>query len=237
MDELANSVLATLKKSSASAEAKVTAINSLKSTIKHQRIPENAQAITLECLRLAITSQASSSLVAAGLSSLGHLVKRLTLQDQTAALFSQRVNLLHILLERLGDQKETQRAATTQLFCDLWPVKPIEVEKVIREGAIEGSNVRAKIAGMQWVTKVGSTLGEFLVTSNPSGRCMRSRVYSSEVSFRQWSSVWRMRTVWFARAQSSTLSSSSGTVPYEIWSDTSLANVRAGVPGIAPKQI
>lgn len=154
MEELAASTLATLKKSSSSAEAKINAVNNLKSSIKHQRIPENAQATALECLRLSITSQVSSSLVTTGFSGLGHLVKRLNLQEQTSVLFSQRTNLLGILSEKLGDAKEPHRIASSQLFCDLWSCKTVEVERIIREVAIQGSNVRAKIAGIQWVKKV-----------------------------------------------------------------------------------
>lgn len=154
MDEVANSTLATLKKTSASAEAKIAAVIALKSSIKHQRVPETAQATTLECLRLAITSQVSSSLVATGFSGLSHLVKRLTLQDQTPVLFSQRTNLLGILAEKLGDAKEAHRTAASQLLCDLWPSKTVEVERVIKETAIQGTHVRAKLEGISWVKKM-----------------------------------------------------------------------------------
>lgn len=154
MDELAASLLSTLKRSSAPIEAKISLFNSLKSSIKHQRIPESAQPTTIECIRLTITSQSSLSLVNAGFSALGHLIKRLTIQEQTNALFTSRANLLPLLLEKLGDVREANRIAASQALCDLWPVKQTEVEKVIREGAIQGSNARAKETGMDWVTKV-----------------------------------------------------------------------------------
>ena len=69
-------------------------------------------------------------------------------------LVSQRSGLMPVLLDRLGDAKDTYRASSSQAFYDAWPASQTEVEKVIREGAILGSNVRAKVAGMQWVTKV-----------------------------------------------------------------------------------
>ena len=103
MDELAQNVLATFKKASASAESKLTIFNNLKSNIKHQRVPESAQGPTLECVRLAITSQTSSSLVTAGFSTLTHLVKRLSLQEQAHAVFGPRSQIIPALPDRLGD--------------------------------------------------------------------------------------------------------------------------------------
>jgi len=154
MDELATNIINTFKRSSTPTEAKLSLFNQLKSHIKHQRVPESAQAPTLECIRLAITSQFSSSLVASGFSALGHLIKRLTLQDQIAVVFSQRCHVIPAILERLGDVKESHRQAASQALCDLWPCKPVEIEKVVREGAIVEGHVRAKEAGMEWVTKV-----------------------------------------------------------------------------------
>ena len=154
MEDLANSTLLTLKKSSASAESKISAVNSLKSSIKHQRVPEAAQATTLECLRLAITTTVSASLVTTGFSGLSHLVKRLTLQEQTSVLFAQRTNLLGILSEKIGDVREAHRTAAGQALSDLWPSKSAEVEQIVRESAIQGSNARAKVAGIQWILKV-----------------------------------------------------------------------------------
>lgn len=154
MDELATNLLSTLKRSSVSADVKVTQFNGLKSQIKHQRVPESAQSAIVECVRLAIVAQTSTTLVQAAFSALGHLVKRLTIQDQVAVLFAPRHNLLHALLERLGDPKEGYRNAAAQALGELWPARQVDVEKIVREGAIQGSHARAKEAGMQWVTKV-----------------------------------------------------------------------------------
>jgi len=185
MDELATNIINTFKRSSTPIEAKLSLFNQLKSHIKHQRVPESAQAPTLECVRLAITSQLSSALVASGFSALGHLIKRLTLQDQMAAVFSQRCNVIPALLERLGDAKESHRLAASQALCDLWPSKPAEIEKMVREGAIIEGHSRAKEAGMQWVTKVtGWTLFPVGVISDTSSRCTQSRVCSFAALYR-----------------------------------------------------
>lgn len=156
MEELATSLLATLKRSSAPVETKLSLLNSLKSSIKHQRIPETAQPASIECIRIAISTQTSSSLVTAGFATLGHLTKRLIIQDQTSALFSQRSNILPSLLERLGDAREAHRTAAVQALCDLWPVRQVDVEKLIKENAIASTHPRLKEAGMDWVTKVGA---------------------------------------------------------------------------------
>ena len=157
MEELAQNLLSLIKRPSASIESKITQFNNVKSHIKHERVPEDAQAPLLECIRLAIVSQTSSSLVTTGFSTLGHLIKRLSLQNQLAVVVSQRNQVIPALIERLGDSKENYRAAAAHSLEDLWPAKPAELEKVIREHAIQGSNVRAREAGMQWVSKVSNT--------------------------------------------------------------------------------
>lgn len=164
MDELATNIINTFKRSSTPIEAKLSLFNQLKSHIKHQRVPETAQTPTLECVRLAITSQLSSSLVASGFSALGHLIKRLTLQDQMSVVYSSRCNVIPALLERMGDAKESHRQAASQALCDLWPSKPTEIERVVRESAILEGHARAKESGMLWVTKV--RLGKCSVRHN-----------------------------------------------------------------------
>ena len=154
MDDLATSLVSTLKRSSVSTDVKTAQFNNLKSQIKHQRVPESAQFAIVECVRLAISAQTSTTLVQAGFSALGHLVKRLTIQDQVGVLYAPRHGLLQALVDRLGDAKEGYRTAALQALVDLWPARQAEVERFVREGAIQGSHARGKEAGMQWVTKV-----------------------------------------------------------------------------------
>lgn len=154
MDELAASTLAALKRSATPAEQQLSALNSLKSSIKHQRVAESAQPIVLECIRVSITSKTSSTLVTAGFATLSHFIKRLHLQEQVSAIFAPRGNILPILLEKLGEQKEAQRSAASQCLCDLWSAKPADIDNAIREKAIQGTNARAKETGMQWVAKM-----------------------------------------------------------------------------------
>ena len=182
MEEQAQALLATLRKSSASADAKLTAFNKLKSDIKHLRVPEASQAVIFECIVFAVSSQTSPTLVAAGFSTLAHLVKRLNLQDQTAIISTQTTKLLPILLDRLGDSREANRNAAVQTFADLWSYNHEAVDRTIKEGALSGNNARAKEMAMLWVVKVRMTLSSSstLPTLTSSDRCIASRVYSSE---------------------------------------------------------
>src|SRR3954462_15899727 len=109
MDDQANHLLATLKKSSVAVDAKLTAFNNLKSNIKHLRVPDGSQATIFECIKLAIDSHSSSSPVSSGFSTLGHFIKLLTLQDQSPLISAHANRLLPVLLSRLGDNREKHR--------------------------------------------------------------------------------------------------------------------------------
>ena len=154
MEEQAATLLAALKKPSAAVDTKLQLFNNLKSNIKHLRVPESAQAPIFECIKLAITATTSAALVSTGFSTLGHLIKRLVLQNQTGILTHQSHKLLPILLDRLGDARESHRNAASQILSDIWPFDHAEVETLIREQAIKGTNPRAKEMAMQWVVKV-----------------------------------------------------------------------------------
>lgn len=154
MEDQAATLLATLKKSSVAVDTKLALFNNLKSSVKHLRVPDAAQAPIFDCLKLAIGSQTSSSLVNAGFSTLGHLIKRLHLQDQTNVIAAQSNKLFPVLLDRLGDARESHRNAASQSLSDLWPICHTVVERAIRDVALAGTNARAKEMGMQWVVKV-----------------------------------------------------------------------------------
>jgi CLIP-associating protein 1/2 len=154
MEEQAQALLATLRKSSTSTETKLATFNKVKSDIKHLRVPEASQATIFECIKLGISSQTSPTLVSTGFSTLGHLIKRLNLQDQTTIIAGQTSKLLPILLDRLGDARESHRNAALQTLTDLWAYNHEAVEKTIKEGALSGNNARAKEMAMLWIVTV-----------------------------------------------------------------------------------
>ena len=155
MDAQAATLLSTLKRPAASSESKLNALNLLKSDVKHYRVPETAQATIFECLKLAITQQASSTLASSAFSTLGHLIKRLKIQDASGnAIVQLAPRLFPALHDRLGDMREQLRGAASQALTELYPYCTGEVEGMIRDEAIGGSNPRAKQAGLQWVAKM-----------------------------------------------------------------------------------
>ncbi|OCL13663.1 hypothetical protein AOQ84DRAFT_385243 [Glonium stellatum] len=159
MEEQAATLLAALKKSSTPVDTKIVLFNNLKSNIKHLRVPEASQAPIFECIKVAISATTSAALVSTGFSTLGHLIKRLVLQNQTNILTSQSSRLLPILLDRLGDARESHRNAASQILADLWPFAHIEVESLIKDNAMKGTNARAKEVSMQWLVKMNKSEG------------------------------------------------------------------------------
>ncbi|KAF2684079.1 protein STU1 [Lentithecium fluviatile CBS 122367] len=156
MDEQANTLLAALKKPSTNVDTRLQLFNNLKSGIKHNRVPESCQAPIFECIRLAITATTSAALVTTGFSTLSHFLKRLQLQKETTVVTSQSHKLLSILVDRLGDARESHRNAASQILGDLLQLCHADVEAVIHN-AMKGSNARAKEVSMQWLVKMNKT--------------------------------------------------------------------------------
>src|SRR5436190_11466308 len=126
MEARATEVLAALRNNNLSVEAKTAHVTKLKSEIKQKNVPDGAVSIVFEAFRCAISSQ-HSSLSGAGFSALGHLLKRLYLQEQHQAVANQGRHTYPLLLERLGDHKERIRAQAAQAFTDFWPASSVEV--------------------------------------------------------------------------------------------------------------
>jgi len=155
MEAQAANLLSTLKRPAAPSDAKLTLLNALKSDIKHYRVPETAQATILDCLKLAIAQQASSTLASSAFSTLSHLIKRLKIQDASGTSITHLApRLFPALQDRLGDTREPMRAAAAQALTDLYPLLAQDVENIVRDEALGGSNPRAKEAAMQWVVRM-----------------------------------------------------------------------------------
>lgn len=154
MEEQAQTLLAALKKPSTVVDQKLQLFSTIKSSIKHNRVPDACQAPIFECIRIATSTTTSAALVSTAFSTLSHLIKRLVLQDQTAVVVNHLSKLLPILLDRLGDARESHRNAASQILSDLWPLAHTDVETLVREVAMKGTNPRTKEMSMQWVVKV-----------------------------------------------------------------------------------
>ena len=76
---------------------------------------------------------------------------------------SQSNKLFPILVERLGDTRESLRVAASQSFTDLWPVNHGEVERLMRDVALTGTHPRAKEMAMLWIVKVITRFKSFFL--------------------------------------------------------------------------
>lgn len=153
MEAKAAELLAAFKNPNVSIDAKVAHLTAIKSDIKQKNVPEGAIPIIFDTLRLALTSQ-HYSVLGAGFSTLGHFLKRLTIQDQQQWIVSQARNFYHVLLERLGDHKERIRSQAASIFTELWSVAPSDVEYYVLETALTGKNSRAREMSMLWLSNV-----------------------------------------------------------------------------------
>ncbi|EEP78785.1 predicted protein [Uncinocarpus reesii 1704] len=167
MDARATELLATLRNSNVSIDVKATSLAKIKSEIKQRNVPEAAIPPLFDSLRLAIASQ-HSSLSSAGFSSLGHLLKRLSLQDQHQAITLQGRATYQVLLEKLGDHKARIRDQAAQAFTEFWLASPVDVEHHVLETALVGKNPRAKETSMTWLAKMTQEHGLLFRTYVPS---------------------------------------------------------------------
>lgn len=155
MEAKATELLAAFKNPNLSVDAKVAHLTAIKSDIKQKNVPEGAIPTIFETLRLALTSQ-HYSVHGAGFSTLGHFLKRLSIQDQQQWIVSQSRNFYPVLMERLGDHKERVRAQAASIFTELWSVASEEVEYYVLQTALTGKNPRAKEMSMLWLANVCS---------------------------------------------------------------------------------
>lgn len=175
MDTLASNTLSALK-STTPIDTKLKHLTELKAEIKHRHCPEHAVAPLFDAIRISL---ATPHLTDAGFSILGHLMKRLELQDQDALLQAQGIKTYPCLLERLADQKDRTRHRALQAFTDFHSLSAPDVEQFVRDHALTNKHPKTKEAGMQWVTSVCVVLPilqQTLISLRPAQR----KVYSFE---------------------------------------------------------
>ena len=148
MDTLAKQTLASIQGSGTSVENKLRQLTELKAEIKHRHCPEAAVGPLFDVIR---TSLATPHLTDAGFSILGHLTKRLELQDQASILQAQGARTYSILLERLADSKDRIRQRANQALTDFHNFAATDVEQFVRDLVLVNRNPRAKEAGMHWI--------------------------------------------------------------------------------------
>ncbi|RYN70737.1 hypothetical protein AA0117_g10292 [Alternaria alternata] len=158
MEKETSDLLKALQKPSTDVQSRLALFSTLKSSIKHNRVPESCQAPIFECIRIACTAATSAALVSTGFSTLSHFIKRLQLQKETSILTSQSPILCSILADKLGDARESHRSAASQILADLHYLCPTEIDELMHDAA-KSTNPRAKESAMLWVVKMNKTEG------------------------------------------------------------------------------
>ena len=148
MDSLAKQALTSIRSTGVPVEHKLKQLTELKAEIKHRHCPEVAVGPLFDVIRISL---ATPHLTDAGFSILGHLIKRLELQDQASILQAQGAKTYNVLLERLADSKDRIRHRAHQALTDFHDVAPIDVEQFVRDGVLVNRNPRAKEAGLHWI--------------------------------------------------------------------------------------
>ena len=148
MDNLAFNTLVSIKSSGSSIESKLKHLTELNAEIKHRHCPEPAVGPLFDVIRLSL---ATPHLADAGFSILGHLIKRLTGQNQGSLLHNQGVKTYPVLLERLADPKDRMRNRANQALLDFHAVAPADVEQFVRDNVLTSKSARAKESGMNWI--------------------------------------------------------------------------------------
>lgn len=146
--------------SDASIDAKVTQVTAVKTGIKHHNVPDTCVAPLFDALRTASRSQ-HAVLVNAGLTSLNHLLTRLSRQEPKY-INREKAATLKLLVEKMGDQKEKFRSLGVQsliTMCKVVDAKD-DVEREVRK-AMDPKNPKAKVkeAGLQWLLQAHQEVG------------------------------------------------------------------------------
>lgn len=150
METLASNTLTALK-STAPIDTKLKHLTGLKAEIKHRHCPEHVVPPLFDAIRISLTTP---HLTDAAFSILGHLMKRLELQDQHSLLQAQGAKTYPCLLERLADQKDRTRGRALQAFIDFHSISAPDVEQFVRDHALTNRHPKSKEAAMQWVSRV-----------------------------------------------------------------------------------
>ena len=149
--------LQNILRSDASVDAKVAQVTAVKTGIKHHNVPDTCVAQLFEALRTASSNQ-HGVLANAGLTSLNHLLTRLSRQEPKYIIRETKTTL-PLLVDRMGDQKEKFRSLAVQSIATMYKVVPADVERHVRNFAMAGKNSKAKEASMQWLLQMHQEQG------------------------------------------------------------------------------
>lgn len=145
--------------SDASVDAKVAQVTAVKTGIKHYNVPDACVSQLFDALRLASRNQ-HAVLVNAGLTSINHLLTRLTRQEPRY-ISREKKATLDLLVEKMGDQKEKFRSLAVQSMITMYKnedARP-DVELRVRKVMDESKNAKAKESSLQWLLQAHQECG------------------------------------------------------------------------------
>lgn len=141
-------------------DVKVAQVTAVKTGIKHHNVPDTCVAPLFDALRTASRSQ-HAVLVNAGLTSLNHLLTRLSRQEPKY-INKEKAATLKLLIEKMGDQKEKFRSLGVQSLITMCKVADVkdDVELQVRK-AMDPKNPKAKVkeASLQWLLQAHQEIG------------------------------------------------------------------------------
>ncbi|KAK6336831.1 suppressor of tub2 mutation [Orbilia javanica] len=156
-EDEANTLL-TLIRSNRDDALKVDHLVQAKQKIKHYGIDADATEATFSAVRIGMSQASNMTLFQHSLSCLGYLVKRCRANDATL-LKRLSIDLLPLLLDKMGDAKERIREMALSPVVDIWTVAPVETERVIRETGLTSKNSRLKESSLEWLVRVHALYG------------------------------------------------------------------------------
>lgn len=141
-------------------DEKVAQVTAVKTGIKHHNVPDTCVAPLFEALRKASRSP-HGVLIGAGLTSLNHLLTRLSRQEPRY-ISQERKETLKLLVEKMGDQKDKFRTVAIQSLVTICKVDDVReaVEIAIKE-IMNGKTVKAKAgeSSLLWLLQAHQETG------------------------------------------------------------------------------
>lgn len=97
----------------------------------------------------------NSTLGAHALSCLGHLTKRVSIQDPSR-LRAHAPSTLPLLIDKLGDVKERNKTVALAAIIDTYKHCPQEVEKAMKELGFPSKNARVRLESIRWLAQTNA---------------------------------------------------------------------------------
>ncbi|KAF8453964.1 clasp N terminal-domain-containing protein [Terfezia claveryi] len=140
-------------------DVKTTEIQKIKGLIKQSLVQNEGIAPLCEALRIGLAST-NVLLFQHTFSCIGHLIKRLGLQDPKYVR-AQFASLLPVFVDKLGDSKVRINAQALSCVLDMYKHLPAETEKAVKEHGMQSKSPRTREHSVNWLMRVYSQVPGF----------------------------------------------------------------------------